>query len=111
MAILEGRLGETVPIKYRAFLSYSHHDTRWAKWLHARLESFRIDKELVGRETPLGPVPKTLRPIFRDREDFSTGHTLTEAPPSLCCARPSRRVGPRLTRKCGYSDRNTPTGP
>jgi TIR domain len=51
---------------------YSHRDTGWAKWLHARLEGFCIDKDV-------GPVPKTLRPIFRDREDFSGGHTLTEA--------------------------------
>jgi tetratricopeptide (TPR) repeat protein len=68
-----------VAIKYRAFLSYSHTDTGWAKWLHARLESFHIDKELVGSNTRLGPVPTTLRPIFRDREDFSGGHTLTDA--------------------------------
>ena len=66
-------------MKYQAFLSYSHKDTAWAKWLHARLEGFRIDKDLIGRETPVGPVPKTLRPIFRDRDDFSGGHTLTEA--------------------------------
>jgi tetratricopeptide (TPR) repeat protein len=33
---------------------------------------------LVGRDTPAGSVPKTLRPIFRDREDFSAGHSLTE---------------------------------
>jgi tetratricopeptide (TPR) repeat protein len=66
-------------LKYRAFLSYSHRDTGWAKWLHARLEGFRIDKDLIGRETPVGPVPKTLRPIFRDREDFSGGHTLADA--------------------------------
>ncbi len=72
-------MSETVSFKYRAFLSYSHQDAGWAKWLHARLERFRIDKDLIGRETPLGPVPKTLRPIFRDREDFSGGHTLTEA--------------------------------
>jgi tetratricopeptide (TPR) repeat protein len=65
--------------KYRAFLSYSHRDTVWAKWLHARLEGFRIDKDLSERETPLGQVPKTLRPIFRDREDFSGGHTLADA--------------------------------
>jgi tetratricopeptide (TPR) repeat protein len=70
---------DTVPFKYRAFLSYSHRDTGWAKWLLRRLEGFRIDKDLVGRQTPIGPVPKTLRPIFRDREDFSGGHTLTEA--------------------------------
>jgi tetratricopeptide (TPR) repeat protein len=66
-------------LKYRAFLSYSHRDTAWAKWLRARLEGFRIDKDLIGRETPVGPVPKTLRSIFRDREDFSSGHTLADA--------------------------------
>jgi tetratricopeptide (TPR) repeat protein len=77
---LKGKsVAETASFKYRAFLSYSHADTGWAKWLHARLESFRLDKDPVGRETRLGPVPKTLRPIFRDREDFSGGHTLTEA--------------------------------
>ena len=65
--------------KYRAFLSYSHHDVGWARWLHARLEGFHFDKDLIGREAPLGPVPSTLRPIFRDREDFSGGQTLTDA--------------------------------
>lgn len=34
---------------------------------------------MIGRETLRGPVPKTLRPIFRDREEFTGGHTLTEA--------------------------------
>jgi TIR domain len=65
-------------LKYRAFLSYSHRDTAWAKWLHRALEAYRIDKDLVGRETAHGPVPKALRPIFRDREDFSAGHSLNE---------------------------------
>jgi hypothetical protein len=65
--------------KYRAFLSYSHSDTAWAKWLHRALETYRIDKDLIGRETAHGPIPKTLRPIFRDREDFSGGHILTDA--------------------------------
>lgn len=71
-------LGEKDVPKYRAFLSYSHRDTAWAKWLHKALEGYRVDKDLVGRETPWGPVPKALRPIFRDREDFSAGHSLTE---------------------------------
>ena len=64
--------------KYRAFISYSHADTGWAKWLHRGLEGFRIDKDLVGRETPTGIIPESLRPIFRDRDDFTAGHTLTE---------------------------------
>jgi len=67
----------TAPISYRAFLSYSHRDQDWAKWLHAALEGYRVDRDLIGRATALGPVPKTLRPIFRDREDFSAGHSLT----------------------------------
>jgi hypothetical protein len=70
-------VAETVTIKYRAFLSYSHRDKVWGKWLHSALESYRIDKDVVGRQTLVGPVPKTLRPIFRDREDFSAGHSLT----------------------------------
>lgn len=68
-----------VDLKYRAFLSYAHGDASWGTWLHRALEGFRIDKDLFGRVTPLGPVPKTLRPIFRDRDDFSGGHTLTNA--------------------------------
>ncbi|MGO9062165.1 MAG: TIR domain-containing protein, partial [Candidatus Binataceae bacterium] len=69
---------DVAQFKYRAFLSYSHRDRSWGKWLHTALESYRVDRDLVGRETPVGPVPKTLRPIFRDREDFSAGHSLTE---------------------------------
>ena len=72
-------MSSSIALKYRAFLSYAHADARWAKWLHSRLEGFRIDKDLIGRPTDMRPVPKTLRPIFRDREDFSGGHTLTEA--------------------------------
>src|SRR5262249_54026861 len=69
---------EPVALKYRAFISYSHAETAQAKWLHRGLESFRIDNDLAGRETESGPIPKTLKPIFRDRDDFTAGHTLTE---------------------------------
>ncbi len=63
---------------YRAFLSYSHLDARYANWLHSALESFPIAKELIGRETAAGPVPKSLQPIFRDRDDFSAGPPLKD---------------------------------
>src|ERR1700691_1677677 len=62
--------------KYRAFLSYSHADTGVAKRVHGRLEDFHIDKELIGQTTPAGPIPETLRPIFRDRNEFEAGDSL-----------------------------------
>ena len=67
-----------VEFRYRAFMSYCHADTKWANWLHRSLESFRIDGDLIGRLTAMGPIPKTLRPIFRDRDDFTSGQSLNE---------------------------------
>jgi TIR domain len=67
----------TLPsITYRAFLSYAHHDESEARFLHRALERFRIDSELVGLSTTLGNVPSSLRPIFRDRQDFVPGSSL-----------------------------------
>jgi TIR domain/WD domain, G-beta repeat len=67
---------EPTSFQYRAFLSYSHRDTAWGRWLHQALEGYGVDKDLVGRETTAGPIPKALRPIFRDREDFAAGASL-----------------------------------
>jgi eukaryotic-like serine/threonine-protein kinase len=69
-------LADPAPFKYRAFLSYSHRDKRWGEWLHRDLETYAIGKDLIGRATAAGSVPKMLRPIFRDREDFSAGPSL-----------------------------------
>jgi tetratricopeptide (TPR) repeat protein len=58
---------------YRAFISYSHRDKAWCDWLHRGLERYRIGADLAGRITDAGPVPRHLRPVFRDRADFSAG--------------------------------------
>jgi formylglycine-generating enzyme required for sulfatase activity len=71
-------MSEPTDLKYRAFISYSHADTSWAKWLHRGLEAFHIDKDLAGRVTATGPIPQALRPIFRDRDEFTAGHALAE---------------------------------
>jgi len=63
---------------YRAFISYSHRDEAAAKWLHRKLETYRFPSRLVGRETPWGPLPRTLSPIFRDRDELSAGPSLPE---------------------------------
>jgi tetratricopeptide (TPR) repeat protein len=56
--------------KYFAFISYSHHDSAWADWLHKGIERYRPPKPLIGTQTPRGAVPKRLTPIFRDREEL-----------------------------------------
>ena len=63
--------------RFRAFISYSHRDTDSVRWLHRALETYRVPHKLVGRETPLGPVPKTLAPIFRDRDELSASSDLS----------------------------------
>jgi Tfp pilus assembly protein PilF len=65
-------------LKYRAFLSYSHKDTKWAAWLHKSLEVYRPPKQIVGQQTARGEVPKRLSPIFRDREELSSATDLGE---------------------------------
>lgn len=59
------------PYKYWAFISYSHADSAWAQWLHRALEGYRIPARLVGRETALGPIPRKLFPVFRDRDELA----------------------------------------
>jgi tetratricopeptide (TPR) repeat protein len=62
--------------KYRAFISYSHGDEKWARWLHRSLETYRLPKGVVGRETGFGPVPHRFQPVFRDREELATATNL-----------------------------------
>ena len=50
----------TVHFKYRAFISYSHADEKWARWLHRSLETYRVPRRLVGQKTQFGPVPARL---------------------------------------------------
>lgn len=62
--------------KYWAFISYSHHDLGWAKWLHRSLEAYRLPRHLVGRPTAAGLLPRRLYPVFRDREELSSSAEL-----------------------------------
>jgi uncharacterized membrane protein YidH (DUF202 family) len=55
--------GEEPP--YRAFISYSHADDRFATWLHRKLEGWRL------------PDGGRLAPIFIDRAELSAGTDLS----------------------------------
>ena len=52
-----------------AFISYSHRDITMAKWLHKKLESYKLPTEIHNDFEN----SRYLRPIFRDQEDLNTG--------------------------------------
>jgi tetratricopeptide (TPR) repeat protein len=65
--------------KYRVFISYSHTDNRWARWLHRSLESYKPPRGVVIEDVLTEGRPKPLSPVFRDREELSSAASLSEA--------------------------------
>ncbi len=51
---------------FDAFISYSHQDMNWAKWLQRKLETFNIPNDMKGDR----PKGRRLR-IFRDQTDLA----------------------------------------
>lgn len=64
--------------KYAAFISYSHSDQATVRWLHRALETYRLPRALIGTDSPFGPVPRRLPPIFRDRDELPASGDLGE---------------------------------
>jgi tetratricopeptide (TPR) repeat protein len=64
--------------KYKAFLSYSHRDQKWADWLHRELERYRVPPRLRHNLGDDHSIPTNLRPIFRDRDDLRSGASLPQ---------------------------------
>ncbi|HKJ18218.1 MAG TPA: toll/interleukin-1 receptor domain-containing protein [Xanthomonadales bacterium] len=63
--------------RYRAFLSYSHEDGKWAEWLHKALERYRVPKHLRSDSAAAGHIlPRNLRPVFRDRDELASASSL-----------------------------------
>lgn len=50
--------------QYAAFISYSHRDTAWAKWLHSALERYRLP-----RSPELASLPQRVGRCFRDDDE------------------------------------------
>jgi eukaryotic-like serine/threonine-protein kinase len=62
--------------RYKAFISYSHSDEAWARWLHRKLEHYRLPRS-VRDSGELGG--DDLRPIFRDRDELASSGSLNAA--------------------------------
>ena len=59
---------------YRAFISYSHADQGWARWLIRKLEGYRIPRDLAGKDGD-----RRLGTIFRDRDEAAAADDLATA--------------------------------
>lgn len=64
-------------MRYRAFISYSHADEKWARWLMRRLEAYRVPKNLVGTPGRNGTIPPKLGQVFRDRDELASAGDLS----------------------------------
>ena len=63
-------------MRFGAFLSYSHDDASWARWLLRRLETYRVPARLVGTQGAHGVIGPRLGIVFRDREELPTAGDL-----------------------------------
>lgn len=74
-------MAETMPGSaggYVAFISYSHKDAAIGRWLHRKLEAYRLPRRLAGTQGEDGLVPERLIPIFRDRDELPAAGDLSE---------------------------------
>jgi tetratricopeptide (TPR) repeat protein len=55
-------------MSYKAFISYSHHDRRWARWLHKAIETYQIPPRIPGAR---------LSPVFLDRAELTASPDLS----------------------------------
>jgi eukaryotic-like serine/threonine-protein kinase len=60
--------------RYSAFVSYSHGDERWARWLQKALETYRVPSHLAHPQW--GVASRRLSPVFRDRSDLPSATDL-----------------------------------
>ena len=61
--------------KYKAFISYSHKDEKFATWLHKSLEKYKVPNAL---QKSYPNLPNKLYPIFKDREELPSSSNLSQ---------------------------------
>jgi hypothetical protein len=73
-----GSTSEATPFQYWAFISYSHKDEKWAKWLQRNIETYKVYKNLTRVKDGLHDLPNRLFPVFRDRDELAAAADLPE---------------------------------
>jgi tetratricopeptide (TPR) repeat protein len=67
------------PVRYSAFLSYSHRDAAFARRLQRQLETYRLPAQLRGNPMLAAGETSRLKPIFRDRDELAAAADLPGA--------------------------------
>lgn len=62
---------QPAPFTYYAFISYSHKDEKWARWIQNALERYRLPAAV--RKEAGKPLPSRIHPVFRDATDLGVG--------------------------------------
>ena len=62
--------------RYRAFISYSQTDKKWARQLHKALETYQVP---LGVMADIDPKKRTIGRIFRDDEEMGASQSLGAA--------------------------------
>lgn len=65
--------------KYKAFISYSHADEKWARWLQRKLEHYRVPRRLAANHADDAAHPRRLHPVFRDQDELASSTDLGKA--------------------------------
>jgi len=61
-------------VGYRAYISYSHADERFAAWLQRQIETYRLPTQIAADKGL-----SHLRPVFRDRADLPSSANLSDS--------------------------------
>ena len=68
--------------QYYAFISYSHKDMKWARWLQKKLETYKLPSKLQETDTARKAKqssPYLIQPVFRDETSINPGKTVDDA--------------------------------
>ena len=73
---------EQQEFQYYAFISYSHKDMKWARWLQKKLETYKLPSKLQENEAEKKDKkssPYLIQPVFRDETSINPGKTVDDA--------------------------------
>src|SRR4051794_4211676 len=68
-----------MPLRYRAFISYSHRDSAVTAKLHRRLETYALPRALRGAQQDGSVIAARLGAFFRDRDELASSGSLSRS--------------------------------